>query len=115
MVILRPAIGFEDSAEAAHNCRVLRRKGLTPGTIDILIATICLRHNLTLISVDSDFDEQDAVSAKKVVEEIGDWIWQVDPRLTGRVSVGSTSKRPYSNPLPNIPAPQPPSIMASCS
>ena len=45
----------EDHIEAAtlrNNCR---RKGVEVGTIDALIAHLCIRHALTLLSTDGDF------------------------------------------------------------
>jgi hypothetical protein len=33
-----------------------RSSGIQVGTIDVLIAQLCLRHELTLLSTDKDFD-----------------------------------------------------------
>lgn len=41
-----------DAAELRNHCR---RNGVQLGTIDALIAQLCIRHNLTLLSIDADF------------------------------------------------------------
>ncbi len=41
-----------DAAELRNNCR---RAGVQLGTIDALIAQLCVRHELTLVSTDRDF------------------------------------------------------------
>lgn len=41
-----------DAAELRNHCR---RRGLQIGTIDALLAQICIRHNLTMLSTDKDF------------------------------------------------------------
>jgi predicted nucleic acid-binding protein len=33
----------------------LRQKGVQAGTIDVLLAQLCLRHGLSLLSTDKDF------------------------------------------------------------
>jgi len=41
---------------AAADLKVkLRQKGIQAGTIDVLLAQLCLRHGLSLLSVDKDF------------------------------------------------------------
>ena len=40
------------AAELRNNCR---RAGVQVGTIDALLAQLCIRHDLTLLSTDSDF------------------------------------------------------------
>jgi predicted nucleic acid-binding protein len=43
--------------ESAMNYRLLRRKGVTVRkTIDVIIGTFCIRHQLTLLHDDRDFD-----------------------------------------------------------
>ncbi|HRQ66830.1 MAG TPA: PIN domain-containing protein [Xanthomonadaceae bacterium] len=44
-----------DHVEAAELRNHCRRKGVQLGTIDALIAQLCIRHDLTLLSVDADF------------------------------------------------------------
>lgn len=41
-----------DAAELRNHCR---RKGVQLATIDALIAQLCIRHDLTLLSTDADF------------------------------------------------------------
>ena len=49
-----PAV--EDHVEAASLRNRCRRRGLQVGTIDALIAQLCIRHRLTLLTTDRDFD-----------------------------------------------------------
>jgi predicted nucleic acid-binding protein len=44
-----------DYVEAAELRNVCRRKGIHVGTIDVLLAQLCLHHGLTLMTADSDF------------------------------------------------------------
>jgi len=44
-----------DHIEAAELRNVCRRRGVQVGTIDALIARLCIRHDLTLLSTDADF------------------------------------------------------------
>lgn len=49
--------GYEAAIESAAYFRTLRRKGVTVrGTIDVVIATYCLRNNYSLLYADRDFD-----------------------------------------------------------
>lgn len=41
-----------DAAELRNRCR---RAGVQVGTIDALLAQLCIRHGLTMLSTDSDF------------------------------------------------------------
>ena len=41
-----------DAAELRNSCR---RAGVQVGTIDALLAQLCIRHDLTLLSTDNDF------------------------------------------------------------
>jgi len=45
----------EDHIEAANLRNVCRRGGVQIGTIDALLAQLCLRHRLLMLSTDSDF------------------------------------------------------------
>ncbi len=45
----------QDHIEAAELRNRCRRQGVQIGTIDALIAQLCLRHNLVLLTCDSDF------------------------------------------------------------
>jgi predicted nucleic acid-binding protein len=42
-----------DAADLRNTCR---RRGIQVGTIDALLAQLCLRHDLTMLTVDRDFD-----------------------------------------------------------
>lgn len=42
-----------DAAETRNRCR---RAGVQIGTIDALIAQLCIRHRLTLLTTDADFE-----------------------------------------------------------
>ena len=45
----------QDHVEAAELRNRCRRAGVQIGTIDAIIAQICLRHDLTLLTTDNDF------------------------------------------------------------
>jgi predicted nucleic acid-binding protein len=45
----------EDHIEAAELHNHCRRRGVQIGTIDALLAQLCLRHDLTMLSTDGDF------------------------------------------------------------
>lgn len=45
----------DDHVRAAILRNECRRKGLQVGTIDALLAQLCLRHELTLLTTDTDF------------------------------------------------------------
>jgi predicted nucleic acid-binding protein len=56
----RPFLGLlpldeDDALDAARLQVALRRRGRQLGTVDALIATAALRHNLTLLTTDGDF------------------------------------------------------------
>ena len=51
--LIQPA--REDHVAAAELRNACRRGGVQVGTIDALIAQLCLRHELTLLSTDKDF------------------------------------------------------------
>ena len=52
--ILAPEV--EDHVEAARWRILCRRKGVQIGTIDALIAQLCIRHSLQLLARDEDFE-----------------------------------------------------------
>lgn len=53
----RDMAGTEVAIEAAANYRKLRKRGITVRkTVDMLIATFCIRNNMALIHNDRDFD-----------------------------------------------------------
>ena len=45
----------EDHVAAAEIRNTCRRAGIQIGTIDALLAQLCIRHDLTLLSTDNDF------------------------------------------------------------
>ena len=44
-----------DHIEAAELRNVCRRSGIQVGTIDALLAQLCIRHDLTMLAADQDF------------------------------------------------------------
>jgi predicted nucleic acid-binding protein len=46
----------DDYIEAATLRNTCRRAGVPAGTIDVLIAQLCIRYSLTLLSTDRDFE-----------------------------------------------------------
>ena len=46
----------EDHVAAAELRNLCRRKGVPLGTIDALIAQLCIRHDLLLLTTDGDFE-----------------------------------------------------------
>jgi len=44
-----------DHVEAAESRNVCRRSGIQVGTIDVLLAQLCVRHDLVMLSTDRDF------------------------------------------------------------
>jgi predicted nucleic acid-binding protein len=46
----------DDHIQAAELRNACRRAGVQIGTIDALLAQLCIRHNLTMLSADRDFD-----------------------------------------------------------
>jgi len=49
--------GIEDHIEAAELRNRCRRKGVQIGTIDALIAQLCIRHELALLATDQNFEK----------------------------------------------------------
>jgi predicted nucleic acid-binding protein len=50
-------LGQELAIESAKNYRILRKKGVTVHkTIDVIIGTFCIHHNMPLLHDDQDFD-----------------------------------------------------------
>jgi hypothetical protein len=47
--------GREDHIAAAELRNGCRRRGVQIGTVDALLAQLCIRHDLTMLSVDQDF------------------------------------------------------------
>jgi predicted nucleic acid-binding protein len=54
-----------DAAELRNRCR---RRGVQVGTIDALLAQLCLRHELTMLTTDGDF--------RNLAQECGLRLWR---------------------------------------
>lgn len=54
-----------DAAELRNDCR---RRGVQVGTIDALLARLCIRHGLTMLTMDADFQKIARHSALKLWE-----------------------------------------------
>lgn len=66
---LRVLGGRQIALAAADNYRALRRRGITPRkTIDMLIGTYCLVHDLKLLHADRDFDVLEEAFGLKVAK-----------------------------------------------
>ncbi|MFQ5700714.1 MAG: PIN domain-containing protein [Acidobacteriota bacterium] len=52
--VLAPEV--DDHVEAAQLRNLCRRRGVQIGTIDALIARLCIRHELSLLTADRDFE-----------------------------------------------------------
>lgn len=50
-----------DHVEAAELRNTCRRRGVQLGTVDALIAALCIRHHLTLLTADEDFEHAAAI------------------------------------------------------
>ncbi|MBN1190832.1 MAG: PIN domain nuclease [Dehalococcoidales bacterium] len=56
-LIFMPVLGRQVAEESAINYRFLRKKGVTvKKTIDVIIGTFCLHHDIHLLTGDRDFD-----------------------------------------------------------
>jgi predicted nucleic acid-binding protein len=62
--LLRPE--RDDHVEAAELRNHCRRKGVQIGTIDALLAEICIRHDLTMLTTDADFRHVAANSTLRI-------------------------------------------------
>ncbi len=62
-------LGRELAIKSAQNYRFLRKKGVTiHKTIDIMIGTFCIHHNMSLLHDDQDFDPLSRYLGLKTVE-----------------------------------------------
>lgn len=59
----------DDHLAAADLHSACRRRGIQAGTIDVLLAALCARHELTMLSADSDFKRIAKVTSLSVWEE----------------------------------------------
>ena len=65
---IEPIVGQEAAREAAVIYRKLRRAGITPrSTIDVLIASHCVRQNHELLHTDRDFDRMAEVIGLRTI------------------------------------------------
>lgn len=62
------AVEREDHISAAQLRNTCKKKGLRVGTIDALIAAVCIRRDLLLLSTDKDFQAIAKVSELKLIE-----------------------------------------------
>ena len=60
------APNFDDHVQAAMLRNTCRRAGVQLGTIDALIAQLCIRHGLVLLTTDKDFTHASAYCKLKV-------------------------------------------------
>jgi predicted nucleic acid-binding protein len=56
----------DDHVEAADLRNACRRKGIQIGTIDALLAELCIRHKLTMLTTDKDFHNLATVASLSV-------------------------------------------------
>lgn len=64
---LEPMLSAQLALDAARNYRSLRALGLTPRkTIDVIVATFCIKHGYRLLHQDRDFDPMAAHLGLKV-------------------------------------------------
>lgn len=61
----------EDHIRAAALRNACRRAGIQIETIDALLAQLCIRHGLTMLTADTDFERIAAHSALKLWNDIG--------------------------------------------
>jgi len=61
-----------DHVDAAEIRNICRRAGVQVGTIDALIAQLCIRHNLQLLTTDKDFTHAAAHCSLKLWAGISD-------------------------------------------
>ncbi|MGH6919799.1 MAG: type II toxin-antitoxin system VapC family toxin [Geminicoccaceae bacterium] len=54
-LLLVSMLDFELVPRAVSNCQALRRRGITPGTVDMIIGTYCIETGAELLTSDRDF------------------------------------------------------------
>lgn len=59
----------EDHVEAAELRNHCRRRGVQIGTIDALLARLCIHHDLTMLTTDEDFRRVAGLSALRLWKE----------------------------------------------
>jgi len=61
----------DDHVRAAELRNRCRRKGIQVGTVDVLLAELCIRFDLTMLSTDRDFAQMAAQSSLKLWKGAG--------------------------------------------
>ena len=64
----------DDHIQAAELRNRCRRAGIRIGTIDALLAQLCIAHELTMLSTDSDFKQVARHCALRLWTRPGDWL-----------------------------------------
>lgn len=54
-LLLVSMLDFDLVPRAVANYHTLRRRGITPGTVDMIIATYCITAGASLLTADRDF------------------------------------------------------------
>ncbi|HSA79220.1 MAG TPA: PIN domain-containing protein [Geminicoccaceae bacterium] len=54
-LLLVSMVDFDLVERAVAHCHALRRRGITPGTVDMIIATYCIETGVELLTADRDF------------------------------------------------------------
>lgn len=54
-LLLVPMLDFDLVPRAVANYQTLRRRGITPGTVDMIIGTYCIEMGAELLTADRDF------------------------------------------------------------
>lgn len=66
---IMPMLGQELALKSAQNYRLLRKKGVTVRkTIDVIIGTFCIRHQLPLLHNDKDFEPMSKYLKLKTID-----------------------------------------------
>lgn len=61
----------DDHIAAADLRNRCRRAGVQVGTVDTLLAQLCIQNDLTMLSIDKDFDRIASLSALKIWRGVG--------------------------------------------
>lgn len=61
----------DDHVLAAELRNLCRRSGVQVGTVDVLLAALCISHGLTMLTTDRDFGRVAALSSLKVWTAVG--------------------------------------------
>ncbi|MBI3392573.1 MAG: PIN domain nuclease [Nitrospirae bacterium] len=63
----REMMGRDIAVASALNDRLLRAKGVTPRTVDMVIGTFCIENGHSLLHSDADFDPMERYLGLKIV------------------------------------------------